>query len=255
MPYTIGSFHVQCYHNCTNAAAIHAELKRRHIDAAVVDHAFIISPLQLAVALFRVETSADAASAGVASAIPAALTAAAAPPLPSASPQQPSSARRVSDSRQMFAALSLSRNLDRILQVLPPGPHTTSVVVLCRPLSCLRSAADTPAPSSAATGSGTVEDVIHLCVQRTNSTAQPHSFAPITEPFWCGAAFAFTDTSKVASYYGVSESLLATAERGMTRAEVQRVCANADSPAARAQVLRWHALHVVVTTLLSACTA
>ncbi|KAG5500827.1 hypothetical protein JIQ42_04853 [Leishmania sp. Namibia] len=273
MPLQIGNFNVCCYHGCTNAAAIHTELKRCHIDAAVVDHAFLISPLQLAVALFRVEASADL----VATRAPPTLTLplAAVPSLSSPStdmspslpllPQQPP-ARRVSNSRQIFAGLSLSHNLDRILQVLPPGSQTTSVVIIYRrgssPLAA--AAAATPFPedmrgdnataSQAQDGEG-IDGVIHACVKMTNNAAQEHTFAPITEPFWTSAAFAYADVSKVTLFYGVSESMLLAAQRSMTRSDVRRVCLGVQPQAEQAQVLRWHALEVCVTTLLSACTA
>ncbi|CBZ27507.1 conserved hypothetical protein [Leishmania mexicana MHOM/GT/2001/U1103] len=270
MPLRIGSFNVCCYHDCTNATAIHAELKRRHIDAAVVDHAFLISPLQLAVALFRVEASTDMATSRSPFTFPSPLAAAsslssastsAPPSLPPLLHQQP--ARRVSNSRQIFAALSLSHNLDRILQVLPPGPQTTSVVIIYKRSGSARAAAvsfaddvgaDSAVASTVKDGDG-LDTTIHACVQLTNSAAQPHMFARITEPFWTGAAFAFADVSKVALFYGISESMLLAAQRSMTRDDVHRVCVGAESQEAQAQVLRWHALEVCVTTLLSACTA
>ncbi|TPP44979.1 hypothetical protein CGC20_12285 [Leishmania donovani] len=228
----IGSFNVCCYHDCTNAAAIHAELKRRHIDAAVVDHAFLISPLQLAVALFRVEASADMLATLLSSTIspplaeassPSSASTSASPSLPPLLQQQ--TTRRVSNSRQIFAALSLSHNLDRILQ-------TTSVVIIYKRSGSARAAAvsfadDVGAGSAVAS---TVQDgkdldaTIHACVQLTNSAAQAHTFALITEPFWTGAAFAFADVSKVALFYGISESMLLAAQRSMTRADVRRVC-------------------------------
>ncbi|CAG9574649.1 conserved hypothetical protein [Leishmania major strain Friedlin] len=270
MPLRIGGFNVCCYHDCTNAAAIHAELKRRHIDAAVVDHAFLISPLQLAVALFRVEGSADmlttrspfTISPPLAEASsPSPTSTSASPSLPPLLQQQPT--RRVSNSRQIFAALSLSHNLDRILQVLPPGPQTTSVVIIYKRSGSARAAAvsfaddvgaDSAVASTVPDGDG-LDATINACVQLTNSAAQAHTFALITEPFWTGAAFAFADVSKVALFYGISESMLLAAQRSMTRADVRRVCVGAESQEAPAQVLRWHALEVCVTTLLSACTA
>ncbi|KAG5477834.1 hypothetical protein LSCM1_05136 [Leishmania martiniquensis] len=271
MPLRIGNFSVCCYHDCTNAAAIHAELKRRHIDAAVVDHTFLISPLHLAVALFRVEASADLVASRAPSTLslpfagapsPSLASTETSPSLPLRPQQQP--ARRVSNSRQIFAALSLSHNLDRILQVLPPGPQTTSVVIIYRRCSSARAATSAPFPEDVGGGTASsppeqdgevLDAAIHTCVQMTNSTAQAHEFAPITEPFWTGAAFAFADVSKVTLFYGISEAMLLAAQRSMTRSDVRRLCVGVQSQAEQARVLRWHALEVCVTTLLSACTA
>ncbi|CAJ1027091.1 putative Kinase binding protein CGI-121 [Leishmania utingensis] len=273
MSLRIGSFAVRCYHDCTNAAAIHAEMKRRHIDAAVVDHAFLFSPLQLAVALFRVEASADALATRVPSTIsllsaeaPSPSSASTDTSLPSSPPQQQQQqqlAHRLSSSRQIFAALSLSHNLDRILQVLPPGPQTTSVVIIYKYSGSTHPAAvsatdDVRADSvvaSAVQDGENLDAIIHACVQVTNSTAQSHTFAPITEPFWTGSAFALADASKVALFYGISESMLLAAQRSMTRLDVRRVCLGTPSQAAQMQLLRWHALEICVTTLLAACTA
>ncbi|GET89024.1 hypothetical protein, conserved [Leishmania tarentolae] len=270
MPLRIGSFNVCCYHECTDAAAIHTELKRRHIDAAVVDQAFLISSLQLAVALFRVEASADTLASRSSSTIsplrveqPASCTASTSAS-PSVSPLfQQQSTPRISSSRQIFAALSLTHNLDRILQVLPPGPQTTSVAIIYRRCGSERAAdrsfgddvgAESALASSVQDGEG-LDTVVHTCVQLTNSAAAAHTFADITEPFWTGAAFAYADVSKVTLFYGISESMLRAAQRSMTHSDVHRVCVGAKSPEAQAQVLRWHALEVCVTTLLSACTA
>ncbi|KAG5503518.1 hypothetical protein JKF63_05658 [Porcisia hertigi] len=264
MPLRIGSFNVCCYHNCANAAAIHTELKRHHVDAAVVDHAFLISPLHLAVALFRVEASADlAVSRGPCAFSSLFAEAPSSPPtLSETLSSLPHPTRQISDSRQIFAALSLSHNLDRILQVLPPGPQTTSVVIIYRHSGCVRAAASSEgaveannAAASTQQDGKALDALIHACVQRTNSAAQTHMFAHITELFWTGAAFAFADISKVSLFYGISESMLLAAQRSLTRSDVRRVCTGVESQAAQAQVLRWHALEICVTTLLSACTA
>ncbi|KPI82591.1 hypothetical protein ABL78_8400 [Leptomonas seymouri] len=276
-PYRIGGFNVCCYHSCPQAAAIHTELKKLHIDAAVVDHAFIISPLQLAVAVFRVESNYDIAllarktmsegqqqqqqhqqqlpiSAGAAPATAASST------LPG---------RKMSFSRRIFAALSLTHNLDRILQILPPGPQTSSVVVLYRaprapsaaPLIALapaeQAAGSSVLDSSAVELERSIESAIQQTVRSTNPTAVEHSFSSMCEPFWRSDAVQYAEESKLMGYYGVSESMMAAARHSLSRRDVQRVCSAAvdGSEVAQRRALRWHTLELCVTTQLAACTA
>ncbi|KPA79265.1 hypothetical protein ABB37_05740 [Leptomonas pyrrhocoris] len=276
-PYRVGGINVCCYHNCTQAAAIHAELKKLHIDAAVVDHAFILSPLQLAVAFFRVESNYDFVaptnktmgegqqqqhetlqSSTTTDAVP---TAAAALP-----------GRRMSFSRRLFASLSLTHNLDRILQVLPPGPHTSSVVILYR---SPRAASSNPTfspvrvdpsshsdsnlqdNSSAVELERSIESAIQQSVRSTNHTAAEHSFCNTSEPFWKSSAVQYADVSKLMEYYSVSEAMMMAAQHSLTRRDAQRVCSAAvdGSVEAQRQALRWHTLELCVTTQLAACTA
>lgn len=266
-PYRIGGLNVHCFHNCKQAAAIHAELKKLHIDAAVVDHAFIISPLQLAVAFFRVEANADGAAAPPSP--HAAATSAGVPP------------RRTSFSRRIFAALSITHNLDRILQILPPGPQTSSVVILYRsPLSTAQTLVSSPAPAAAeakhttkattssssssvvnsdapAAQEATIEAAIQRVVSTTNPAAAAHRFCAISEPFWWSTAVQYADMGRVVEFYDVPDATLQAARQSMTRSDVLRVCAAAaeDTESSRWAALRWYALEMCVTTQLAACTA
>ncbi|ORC88818.1 uncharacterized protein TM35_000152490 [Trypanosoma theileri] len=120
----IGEFVVLAYHDVRDAASLHGHFKRRGIDAAVIDAAYIISRLHLAVALHRItrrvftmdsnkennkENNKTIISGGVG---------------------QKSSPT----ARDVFAALSHTRNLDRVLRSLTCSETTTAVViVLCAP--------------------------------------------------------------------------------------------------------------------------
>lgn len=281
MPLRISSFRVRCYHDCPNAAAIHAELKRRHIDAAVVDHAFVMSSLQLAVALFRAEGGADVVGARTPSPLspllhgaspgtsPVATTTTTVQTPPSSTSESstaaatmPPPSRRISNSRQIFAALSLSHNLDRILQVLPPGPQTTSVAIIYRAPgwtgthSSGAAAFSGPSwPSGAGDGELGMDEAVHACVLHTNSGAVEHSLGPTTAPCWSSAGLPFADAQNLLQYYSISEATLMAAQRTLTRADKLRVCAGAATEAEKAHRLRWHVLEVCVTTALAACAA
>lgn len=109
-PHRIGDFAVLAYHNVQGAPRIHAQLRAANIDAAVVDHSFVLSALQLATALHRIHTGAVCA-ASIAS--------------KRRDPREPTA-------RNVFVALSLTHNLDAVLQSLPAGPSTTAVVIILR---------------------------------------------------------------------------------------------------------------------------
>lgn len=282
-PHRIGAFNVRCYHDCIHAAAIHAELKKLHIDAAVVDHAFILSPLQLATAFFRVESNVDFAlstsntskdsqppqqeqlQSSMSPSGPMVSVAAAALP-----------GRKVSYSRRIFASLSLTHNLDRIMQILPPGPQTSSVVILyhspCAPSSTLlmppvradateshRTGAVVSDPPSFSVNAAAVElersieAAITQTLRSTNPTAAEHSFDAVSDPFWCCSAVQYAEVAKLMAYYNVSETMLQAAQRTLTRKDLQRVSESAKGTVEEA--LRWHALELCITTQLAACTA
>jgi hypothetical protein len=295
--YRVGGFNVCCYHNCTHAAAIHTELKRRHIDAAVVDHAFVMSPLQLAVALFRVESSCDTflqpnksrdgsgllqqqqqQSPPPEESTPSANSAYGLAANNATAPQSVSlPGRKLPFSRRIFASLSLTHNLDRILQILPPGPQTSSVVILyhspCAPpvtphlsplqanpverhgthlnTTCLCDS------NNAVQLEQSIEAAIAQTVRSTNPTAVAHSFHGIREPFWQSDAVHFADEAKLMEYYNISETMMLAAQHSLTRRDMKRICDAAEdaSETAQKRALRWHTLELCITTQLAASTA
>lgn len=102
------NFVVLCFHNLHDATAIHARCKENSIDAAVIDHKFIISFTHLATALHRiVNNNVNMALLGQ---------------------RQKLSTQPVA--RVVFVALSCTHNLDRILQSLPAGQQTQSVIIV-----------------------------------------------------------------------------------------------------------------------------
>lgn len=89
------------FHGLTAAPTVHASLLARGVEAAVLDHAYVLSPTHLMTALYRLgETRPSSGFSGA-----------------------------------CFASFSLKHNLDRILNVLPAGGNTTAVLVVFRSAS------------------------------------------------------------------------------------------------------------------------
>ncbi|KEG09478.1 hypothetical protein DQ04_05151030 [Trypanosoma grayi] len=109
----IGEFVVLSYHDVRDAATLHEQFKRRAIDAAVIDSAYIMSRLHLVVALHRITRLSFAIDANGETAA-AATAAKRSPPTP----------------RDVFSALSHTRNLDRVLQRLTCAETTKAVVIV-----------------------------------------------------------------------------------------------------------------------------
>ncbi|CCW65956.1 unnamed protein product [Phytomonas sp. Hart1] len=111
MSLLLDDFVVLGFHGVRDAPEIHAGFKRRGFEAAVVDHAFIISHLHLAVSFYRF-CGESAFSTGALSNVSARKRG------------------RPWAARDLFTSLSLSHNLDRILQVLPAESKTSAVLVI-----------------------------------------------------------------------------------------------------------------------------
>ncbi|CCD13544.1 unnamed protein product [Trypanosoma congolense IL3000] len=125
----IGEFSVMTFHNVRNGPALHSHFKSSQIDAAVIDAAYIVSHLHLAAALHRLASS------------PLVFEPHAAGPSAEAGttllPQREQQARReperqtaVPTARDVFASLSHTRNLDRVMERLTCGSTTTAVVIV-----------------------------------------------------------------------------------------------------------------------------
>ncbi|KAG8345578.1 putative Kinase binding protein [Trypanosoma vivax] len=112
----IGEFFVAAYHNVRDAASLFDQCKENRIDAAVIDAAYIVSRLHLAVALHRASGTPLTLEAGEGTGSSSEVGAAKRKQTPSA--------------RDVFAALSHTRNLDRVLERLACSKTTTSVVIV-----------------------------------------------------------------------------------------------------------------------------
>ncbi|EPY43872.1 hypothetical protein AGDE_00048 [Angomonas deanei] len=106
----IGDYVVLAFHDLHDPTILHATLKQKSVDAAVIDHSYVFSSLQLCVALDRIHlgvvTPSTIASKKKKTAAPVART--------------------------VFVALSTTHNLDKVLQVLPPSKDSRSVVVILK---------------------------------------------------------------------------------------------------------------------------
>lgn len=266
MPLRIGTFTVYCFHNLSNAPAIHAELKAKKafINAAVLDHAYILSPLHLAAAVYRVESSkmnytATAPSPAAAHSIPSTkrntvnhrgdgyqqLPAPTPASIRPASPHHRTPASP-STAKSIFLSLSLTHNLDRILQVLPPGPATTAVVIVVKD----------PCPESSR-----LEAEITAAVQCTNPAAAAHELPAMGAPFWLHPALHHVEAAKVTTFYGIAEAALRGVRQGLSRGDQCCMAAAVGVPipptttAERERweaALRWRSLELCVVTRLAA---
>ncbi|AAZ13410.1 kinase binding protein CGI-121, putative [Trypanosoma equiperdum] len=115
----IGEFTVMAFHNVRNAAALHDHFKKKKIDAAVIDAAYIVSHLHLSVALHRLSTEPLITESGAKS-VASSSTACGTSLVPE---------RKVT-ARDVFSSLSHTRNLDRVLERLTCASTTTAVVIV-----------------------------------------------------------------------------------------------------------------------------
>ncbi|RNF13843.1 hypothetical protein TcG_08206 [Trypanosoma cruzi] len=107
----IGDFVVLSYHDVRDAASLHEHFKKRSISAAVIDSAYIMSRLHLVVALHRISSA----------------------PLIIGHDDCQSKMTRKSTARtarDVFAALSHTRNLYRVLEHLTCSETTRAVVIV-----------------------------------------------------------------------------------------------------------------------------
>lgn len=206
MELVIGCFVVMPFPAIKDAAGVHTELQKRGIDAAVVDHAYILSKLQLATALSRITPFHGVTASAVSSS------------------KQRTASVKGEVARLLFLSLSLTHNLDRVLQILPPGPATSAVVVILHKQAATPEALDSirevcgrrkqgPAPQrpcgTCGGGSGVAE--------------APRSSSPEdVEAFVYHTLAAFADAAKLKAFYGVTEKELLTVRQGFTSQDVQR---------------------------------
>ncbi|CCW62609.1 unnamed protein product [Phytomonas sp. EM1] len=188
MPLFFDDLVVLGFHDVKDAPGIHSEFKKHGVDAAVVDHAYIVSHLHLAVSFYRFKSE-GAHDTGIS--ISSAHTESASN-VTAKKYISDSKRGRPSTARDIFAALSPSHNLDRILQVLPAGSKTDAVLVILQKdtyesqkqhiLDCIIRKSSQP--------DGTEKAKAHLLAHRRSG------LFPFLE---------YVDTEKVMKFYGITE--------------------------------------------------
>lgn len=179
-PLQIGPYHVLGFHGLTDAPAVHATLAQQHIDAAVVNHEYIVSLLHLAAALHRAESGAVT---------PGTIA---------------TSARRTPQDHQrhdqvLYVALAPTRHLDRVLQALRPTADTSALVVLWRAAGGAGAADTAAAVRQAAVEKGGGAE--HPLAPAAATAAGSLTAAERLQPF-----AAYVAVEKVLAFYGIARA-------------------------------------------------
>lgn len=235
----IGAFVVLLYHHVAAASRFHAALKVMGVDAAVVDHRYLVSLLHVSTALHRTVTGAvsertiscrnrahknTSSDGSRGDGAPAAVV---------VERQQPVA-------RAVFVALSLTHNLDRVLQVLPAGSTSTSIAVV------LKADAYTDA----------VQATLEACSGCTADEMVPMPCSSSAELLLLDVFRQHLSATHIKEFYGIQDSDLTAARRQPASADVDRwmaLCETESAPARREALIEMKALEMCVVSRLSTC--
>lgn len=200
MELVIGNFIALAYGPLSDAPGVHAELKKRGIDAAVVDHAYVLSKLQLATALARVDPLGSVSASTI-----------------SSSKQRTAGRLQEQTARLVFVALARTRSLDRVLQVLPPGTGTASVLVIVRRTTATSQVLATVREVCAARVASSDMDTTGgvPCPSSSSSLSAEEAEARV---YYAMAARG--DARKVMAFYGVTEADLRAVKAGFSSQDI-----------------------------------